>query len=188
MSQNNTISVKAKNIVDNFIDENWSRSNSISRTDIMKHVIVTLYAQMPNAKAELIQPFKDCIFDLREHFTQEEIELIRDEASAIIRYCYEFADVMGHIDFDDDSELVEEIVANDPPYSIYKTPKSLIELCMRLSGRPKENEKVFMPFGDIADYALYNPNAEYKMECEGYPAEKDEIYISNLKSATTRLT
>ena len=108
MSQNNTISVKAKNIVDNFIDENWSRSNSISRTDIMKHVIVTLYAQMPNAKAELIQPFKDCIFDLREHFTQEEIELIRDEASAIIRYCYEFADVMGHIDFDDDSELVEE--------------------------------------------------------------------------------
>ena len=179
MSQNNTISVKAKNIVDNFINKNWSRSNSISRTDVMKHVIVTLYAQIPNAKAELIQPFKDCIFDLSEHFTQEEIELICNEASAIIRYCYEFADVMGHIDFDDDSELVEEIVANDPPYSIYKTPKSLIELCMRLSGRPKENEKVFMPYGDIADYALYNPNAEYKMECEGYPAEKNEIYISN---------
>ena len=58
MSQNNTISVKAKNIVDNFIDENWSRSNSISRTDVMKHVIVTLYAQMPHSKAELIQPFK----------------------------------------------------------------------------------------------------------------------------------
>ena len=179
MSQNNTISVKAKNIVDNFINNNWSRSSSISRTDVMKHTIVTLYAQMPKAKAELIQPFKDCIFDLREHFTQEEIEIISNEASAIIRYCYEFADVMHHIDFDDDSELVEEIVANDPPYSIYKTPKSLIELCMRLSGRPKENEKVFMPYGDIADYAFYNPNAEYKMECEGYPTAKDEIYISN---------
>lgn len=143
MSQNNSISVKAKNIVDNFINNIWRRSSSISRTDVMKHFIVTLYAQMPKAKAELIQPFKDCIFDLKEHFTQEEIEIISNEASAIIRYCYEFADVMHHINFDDDSELVEEIVANDPPYSIYKTPKSLIELCMRLSGRPKENEKSF---------------------------------------------
>ena len=68
MSQNNTISVKAKNIVDNFINKNHGKS-LISRTDVMKHVIVTLYAQMPNAKPELIQPFEDCIFDLREHFT-----------------------------------------------------------------------------------------------------------------------
>lgn len=175
MSQNNTISVKAKNIVDNFINNNWSHSSSISRTDIMKHTIVTLYAQMPKAKAELIQPFKDCIFDLREHFTQEEIEIISNEASAIIRYCYEFADVMHHIDFDDDSELVEEIVANDPPYSIYKTPKSLVDLCMRLSGKPGKGDNVCIPYGDVADYALYNPSAEFHIECEGWPSENGKI-------------
>ena len=176
MSQNNTISVKAKNIVDNFINKNHFKS-LISRTDAMKHVIVTLYAQMPNAKSELIQPFKDCIFDLREHFTQEEIELISNEASAIIRYCYEFADVMGHINFDDDSELVEEIVANDPPYSIYKTPKSLVDLCMRLSGKPGKGDIVCIPYGDVADYALYNPSAEYHIECvdEGWPSENGKI-------------
>ena len=175
MSQNNTISVKTKNIVDNFINENWSRSNSISRTDVMKHVIVTLYAQMPNAKAELIQPFKDCIFDLSEHFTQEEIELISNEASAIIRYCYEFADVMGHIDFDDDSELVEEILVNDPPYSIYKTPKSLVDVCMRLSGKPGKGDNVCIPYGDVADYALYNPSAVFHIECDGWPSENGKI-------------
>lgn len=174
MSQNNTISVKAKNIVDNFINKNHSKS-LISRTDVMKHVIVTLYAQMPNAKSELIQPFKDCIFDLREHFTQEEIELISNEASAIIRYCYEFADVMGHINFDDNSDLVEEIVYNDPPYSIYKTPKSLIDLCMRLSGKPGKGDSVFIPYGDVADYALYNPNAKFHIECVDWSEENGKI-------------
>lgn len=165
MSQNNTISVKAKNIVDNFINKNWSRSNSISRTDVMKHVIVTLYAQMPNAKAELIQPFKDCIFDLSEHFTQEEIELISNEASAIIRYCYEFVDVMGHIDFDDDSELVEEIVSKDEPLNIYKTPESLIELCEKLSGKHGTKDNVYLPYADFSDFALYYPEANYHIEC-----------------------
>ena len=82
MSQNNTISVKAKNIVDNFIHEIWS-GNSISKTDKMKHIIITLYALMPGAKAELLEPFKDCIFDLHEYFTQDEIDVIRDESRRV---------------------------------------------------------------------------------------------------------
>lgn len=46
MSQNNTLSTKAKEIVDNFIkNNNYRRGGKISQTDTMKHVIVTLYSQ-----------------------------------------------------------------------------------------------------------------------------------------------
>lgn len=175
MSQNNTISVKAKNIVDNFINEIWS-GNSISKTDKMKHIIITLYALMPGAKAEFLEPFKDCIFDLHEYFTQDEIDVIRDESRAVIMYCYEFSEVMhGHISLDDNGDLIEEILVDDPPYSIYKTPKSLIELCMRLSGKPGNGANVYIPYGDVADYALYNPSAEFHIECEGWPSENGKI-------------
>lgn len=175
MSQNNTISVKAKNIVDNFINEIWS-GNSISKTDKMKHIIITLYALMPGAKAEFLEPFKDCIFDLHEYFTQDEIDVIRDESRAVIMYCYEFSEVMhGHISLDDNGDLIEEILVDDPPYSIYKTPKSLIELCMRLSGKPGNGANVYIPYGDVADYALYNPSAEFHIECEGWSSENGKI-------------
>lgn len=175
MSQNNTISVKAKNIVDNFINEIWS-GNSISKTDKKKHIIITLYALMPGAKAELLEPFKDCIFDLHEYFTQDEIDVIRDESRAVIMYCYEFSEVMhGHISLDDNGDLIEEILVDDPPYSIYKTPKSLVDLCMRLSGKPGKGDNVCIPYGDVADYALYNPSAEFHIECEGWPSENGKI-------------
>lgn len=178
MSQNITISANAKNIVDNFINENRYCNNRqscpISKTDVMKHVIVTLYSQMPNAKSELIEPFKDCIFDLHDYFTQDEIDVILAEAKAVIMYCHKFADVMGHIDFHEDSILTEEIVDKDAPYSIYKTPESVIELCMRLSGKSGKNDKVIISYGEVADYALYNPNAEYQIECDG-SLEDDHI-------------
>lgn len=182
MSQNNTLSAKAKNIVDKFINENHYRRNksSISQTDVMKHVIVTLYAQMPNAKKELVAPFEDEIFDLHDCFTQEEINIILNECKAVIKYCYAFVEVMSHINFDDDSDLVEEILFDDSPYTIYKTPKSIIELCMRLSGTPQKNDKVFIPYGDVADYAIYAPNAEYHIECEGTEIEG---YIPNAVNA-----
>lgn len=175
MSQNNTISVKAKNIVDNFINEIWS-GNSISKTDKMKHIIITLYALMPGAKAELLEPFKDCIFDLHEYFTQDEIDVIRDESRAVIMYCYEFSEVMhGHISLDDNGDLIEEILVDDPPYSIYKTPKSLVDLCMRLSGKPDKGDNVCILYGDVSDYALYNPSAEFHIECEGWSSENGKI-------------
>ena len=175
MSQNNTISVKAKNIVDNFINKIW-RGKSISKTDKMKHIIITLYALMPGAKAELLEPFKDCIFDLHEYFTQDEIDVIRDESRAVIMYCYEFSEVMyRHIGLDDNGELIEEILVDDPPYSIYKTPKSLVDLCMRLSGKPDKGDNVCILYGDVADYAIYNPSAEFHIECEGWYSENGKI-------------
>ncbi len=182
MSQNVTLSAKAKKIVDNFINKNHynRKENSISRTDVMKHVIVTLYAQMPTAKAELIAPFKDCIFDLHEYFTQEDIDIILKETKEVIKYCYKFSDVMSHINFYEDSEITEDILCDDSPYTIYKTPKSVIELCMRLSGKPQKGDKVLIPYGDVADYTIYAPDAKYLINCEGF---EEEGIISNVVNA-----
>ena len=148
MSQNNTLSAKAKNIVDNFINKNFHKS-SISRTDPLKHVIVTLYAQMPNAKSELVAPFKDCIFDLHTHFSQEEIDILLAECNKVIMYCFKYAanihDSTVHFD-DYDNELLEDIVLNDAPLNIYKTPESLIELCERLSGKHGAKDQIYLPY------------------------------------------
>lgn len=172
MSQNNTLSAKAQNIVDNFIKNNWykpgfGKENPISMTDTMKHVIVTLYAQKPDAKPELIKPFQDCIFDLLKYFTQEEINILMSECGQVILYCYEHAEEMCRINlYDEVNDYIEEILSNDPPLSIYKTPKSYIELCKRLSNKWDTNGKVYLPYADVADFPLYNLNAEYCIECE----------------------
>ena len=168
MSQYNTLSAKAKNIVDNFINKNYHKS-SISRTDVMKHAIVTLYAQMPNAKSELVAPFKDCIFDLHTHFSQEEIDILLVECNKVIMYCFKYAadihDSTVHFD-DYDNELLEDIVSNDVPLNIYKTPESLIELCERLSGKHGAKDQIYLPYADFSDFPLYYPEANYNIECE----------------------
>ena len=192
MSQNNTLSAKAQNIVDNFINMNWDKkhNNPISKTDMMKHVIVTIYAQMPKAKAELIAPFKDCIFDLHDYFTPEEIVILLDECSQVIKYCFDYADEIGHIDFDTtysgSDEIIEDVVFNDPPLNIYKTPKSLIDLCERLSGKPKAGDKVLLLYADFSDYALYHPEANYHIECEDH-AYGQEGELNNYVNAYTQL-
>lgn len=168
MSQNNTLSAKAKNIVDNFINRNRHKS-SISRTDVMKHVIVTLYAQMPNAKSELVASFKDCIFDLHTHFSQEEIDILMAESNKAIRYCFKYADAMydSNVDFNACNDLlVEEIVSEDEPLNIYKTPESLIELCEKLSGKHGAKDQIYLPYADFSDFPLYYPEANYNIECE----------------------
>lgn len=196
MSQNNSLSAKAQNIVDNFINKNWGKrhNNPISQTDVMKHVIITLYAQMPKAKAEKIAPFKDCIFDLHDYFTQEEITILLGECSQVIKYCFDYADEMGHIDFDTtyssneelDEETIEEIVFKDSPLNIYKTPKSLIDLCERLSGKPKAGDKVLLPYADFSDYALYHPEANYHIECEDH-AYGQEGELNNYVNAYAQI-
>lgn len=172
MPQNNTLSGKAQNIVDNFIKNNkyklgFGKRASISMMDAMKHVIVSLYAQKPDAKPDLVEPFKDCIFDLRDFFTQEEVDILMSECGQVILYCYEHDEEMyGFNLYDDNNEYIEEILSNDPPLNIYKTPKSYIDLCMRLSNKWNTKGKIYLPYADVADFPLYNPDAEYCIECK----------------------
>ena len=182
MSQNNTLSAKAKNIVDNFINKNYHKS-SISKTDVMKHAIVTLYAQMPNAKSELVAPFKDCIFDLHTHFSQEEIDILLAECKKVIMYCFKYAadihDSTVHFD-DYDNELLGDIVSEDAPLNIYKTPESLIELCERLSGKHGAKDQIYLPYADFSDFPLYYPEANYNIECENiYVNSYAQILLSS---------
>lgn len=179
MSQNNTLSTKAKEIVDNFIkNNNCRRGSKISKTDTMKHVIVTLYSQKPDAKAELLEPFKDCIFNLHDHFTQEDIDVLVAECGHVIKYCYEKSEWMSNISvggYGDDG-FIEEMLSNDPPLNIYKTPKSYLDLCTRLSGRRKAKERIYLPYGEVPDFALYNPDAEYYIECKNESCDDDSQF------------
>lgn len=177
MSQNNALSAKVQNILNKFIDNN-RYNKAISRTDIMKHVIVSLYAQMPGAKEELVAPFRYCVHDLHSYFTQEEIDAIMQECSKAIMYCLRFSGKMGRMRFDDNSELAEEILSYDVPLNIYKTPECVIDLCTRLSGSRHAGEKVYMPYSDFADYPLYCPEAEYRIECEDCSVGDEEPYGS----------
>lgn len=179
MSQNNTLSAKAQEIVDNFINKNRFHSK-ISNTDVMKHFIITLYAQSPKAKPELIEPFKDCIFHLHDYFTQEEIDVLIAEYRQVIKYCFDNSDKTYSVYSEyciDRNDTIEEMIGYDPLVHPYKTPKYLIELSMRLSGKRKDNENVYLPYTEIADYALYNPNARYHVESIGKYTIGDETTI-----------
>lgn len=162
MLQNNILSVEAKNIVDNFIAK-YKDTDAISVTDKMKFVIITLYSQVKNAKSELLEHFKDCIVDLHDFFTQEEIDILMAECDKVIMYCYEQSDKLM-LYAPTFRNFFNTDVRQDKDFNINRIPKSLITLCTKLSGERKKNERVYLPYSEIADYALYNPIAEYRVE------------------------
>ena len=142
MSQFETLSVAGRNIIDNYLSGIKSIfSNNKDR------LVVSLYAQLPDAKSEVLNILKSYTINLEKCFSKDELAILHEECKAAIRYCYSRKDP--------DLGMIRP--SADHPMQI---PESVLELCNSIL-EVKEGSNIFLPYSALAQFALQNPNCNY---------------------------
>ena len=142
MSQFETLSVAGRNIIDNYL--NGIKSIFSNNKD---RLVVSLYAQLPDAKSEVLNILKSYTIKLEKCFSKDELAILQEECKAAIRYCYSRKDP--------DLGMIRP--AADHPMQI---PESVLELCNSIL-EVKEGSNIFLPYSASAQFALQNPNCNY---------------------------
>ena len=111
MSQFEILSVAGRNIIDNYL--NGIKSIFSNNKD---RLVVSLYAQLPDAKSEVLNILKSYTINLEKCFSKDELGILQEECKAAIRYCYSRKDP--------DLGMIRP--SADHPMQI---PESVLELC-----------------------------------------------------------
>lgn len=142
MSQFKTLSVAGRNIIDNYL--NGIKSIFSNNKD---RLVVSLYAQLPDVKSEVLNILKSYTIDLEKCFSKDELAILQEECKAAIRYCYSRKDP--------DLGMIRP--SADHPMQI---PESVLELCNSIL-EVKEGSNIFLPYSASAQFAMLNPNCNY---------------------------
>ena len=142
MSQFKTLSVAGRNIIDNYL--NGIKSIFSNNKD---RLVVSLYAQLPDVKSEVLNILKSYTIDLEKCFSKDELAILLAECKAAIRYCYSRKYP--------DSGMIRP--SADHPMQI---PESVLELCNSIL-EVKEGSNIFLPYSASAQFAMLNPNCNY---------------------------
>ena len=142
MSQCETLSVAGRNIIENYL--NGIKSIFSNNKD---RLVVSLYAQLPDAKSEVLNILKSYTINFEKCFSKDELAILQKECKAAIRYCYSRKDP--------DLGMIRP--SADHPMQI---PESVLELCNSIL-EVKEGSNIFLPYSASAQFALQNPNCNY---------------------------
>lgn len=142
MSQFEILSVAGRNIIDNYL--NGIKSIFSNNKD---RLVVSLYAQLPDAKSEVLNILKSYTINLEKCFSKDELGILQEECKAAIRYCYSRKDP--------DLGMIRP--SADHPMQI---PESVLELCNSIL-EVKKGSNIFLPYSASAQFALQNPNCIY---------------------------
>ena len=83
MSQFESLSVAGRNIIENYL--NGIKSIFSNNKD---RLAVSLYAQLPDAKSEVLNILKSYTINFEKCFSKDELAILQEECKAAIRYCY----------------------------------------------------------------------------------------------------
>lgn len=150
MTQFTVLTSEAKTIVVNFF--NAQMKNSIF-CEPNKQLMVSLYSLMPEADLDVIGKLKQYIISLSVFFKESEINLLKSEYPAVVKFCYDNKDYAG--------------VASRRGEDIF-VPQSLVDLCMSIA-EPKSGSSVFVPYSGDGSFAYH------VSDCMVDGFEKDEI-------------
>ena len=153
------LSAESKDIIFNLFPKLRGRS-IISDTD--KQLMVSLYATMPFAKAEVLEILGRYKVNLAEFLTSEEIVVLQNEYSAVIPFCFQRTDL-------DRNAIVHGIDG------VLHLPVSLVELCMEMA-EDTANKSVYLPYSGDGSFALYCEGASVK----GFEVSEDSWAISQI--------
>ncbi len=142
MSQFDNLSAAGCTIVNNYL-------NGIKAIfgNKKEKLVVSLYAQLPEAQPEVLNILKSYTIDLEKCFSKDELAILQEECKAAIRYCYSRKDP--------DLGMIRP--SADHPMQI---PESVLELCNSIL-EVKEGSNIFLPYSASAQFALQNPNCNY---------------------------
>ncbi|MCQ2263710.1 MAG: hypothetical protein MJZ70_05445 [Bacteroidales bacterium] len=136
MTQFSVLTSEAKAIVVNFFN---TQTNKSIFCEPNKQLMVSLYSLMPEADTKVIGILKQHIVSLSEFLQDSEIDILKSEYPAVVRFCYDHKDYAG-VASRRDNELL--------------FPQSLIDLCMSLS-EPKHGCSVLVPYSGDGSFAYH---------------------------------
>lgn len=133
MTQFTVLTSEAKAIVVSFLN-----SQSIF-SEPNKRLMVSLYSLMPGANPKVIGILNKYRVSLSDHFRESDIELLKSEYPAVVKYCYDLNNCGGVASVRADKQFL---------------PQSLIELCMGIA-EPKAGSSVLVPYSGDGSFAYH---------------------------------
>lgn len=136
MTHFSVLSQKAQAIVINFFNTQMKKSIFCEPS---RQLMVSLYSLMPGADSKVIGILNEYKISLSDHFQKSEIELLKSEYSAVVKFCYDHKDY-GDVLTKRNGELF--------------IPQSLIDLCMNIA-EPKAGSSVLVPYSGDGSFAYH---------------------------------
>lgn len=136
MTQFVALTSEAKAIVTNFFNAQ-KKSNVFCESH--KQLMASLYALMSDINPKVKSILEQYVVSLFDFMSESEINLLKSEYSAVIRFCYD------NREFGDVARLNE---------GEQFTPKSLIDLCMDIA-EPKAGSSVLVPYTGDGSFAYH---------------------------------
>lgn len=133
---------------------NRSRAKSPFDSNIFKKLLISVYAHTENADVSLLAILEKYMIDLADYYTSQEIDILVAEFSSLAIYCHQYDEI-----FYTQSDYLKKLegVRSEKLSYNFKTPKSLVELCLKMSDC-KANSHIYLPFAGTCPFALYQKN------------------------------
>ena len=136
MTQFSVLTPETKAIVVNFFNAQMKKSIFCEPS---KQLMVSLYRLMPEADLKVTSILKQYIVSLPDHFHKSQIDILKSEYSAVVKFCYDHKDYAGISTRRSDEFYI---------------PQSLIDLCMSIA-EPKTGSSVFVPYSGDGSFAYH---------------------------------
>ena len=136
MTQFSVLTPETKTVVVNFFNVQMKKSLF---SEPNKQLMVSLYSLMPEADPKVIGILNQYIVSLTDLISESDIDLLKSEYTAVIKFCYDHKDYAGISSRRNDE---------------FHIPQSLIDLCMGIA-MPKAGSSVLVPYSSDGSFAYH---------------------------------
>lgn len=136
MTQFSVLTPETKAVVVNFFNAQMKKSVFCEPN---KQLMVSLYSLMPEANSKVIDILNQYIVSLSSLISESDIDLLKSEYTAVIKYCYDHKGNASVISRRGDEQFM---------------PQSLIDLCMRIA-KPNAGSRVLVPYSGDGSFAYH---------------------------------
>lgn len=157
MVQVSNLSSRVKGIVSDYYNV---VANKHFADNIYKRLLVSLYSVRKDADQKVVSVLENFRFELSEYFTDSEISDLQNEYKQVAMFCYQNENMY----YAKNTDVLTKGAYMSGNVD-FTTPKSVVELCLKLADC-KEGSRVYLPFAGLGSFAL-----NQKVECKYDTAE-----------------
>lgn len=149
MTQFVSLSSKVQTLVNHYV--NLSRAKSPFDDNILKKLLISVYSRTADADTELLHILEKYLIDLGDYYTDDDINILLSEYSALAMYCHQHDDIFY-------SPLSDRESPRNTGFKVgvsdFLTPIDLVSLCLKIADC-KADSNIYLPFAGTCSFALY---------------------------------
>lgn len=144
-----SLSSKAQTLVNHYV--NLSRAKSPFDDNILKKLLISVYSRTANADTELLHILEKYLIDLGDYYTDDEIDILLSEYSALAMYCHQHDDIF----YSSSGNRRKSMIAGfQSGVSDFLAPIDLVNMCLKIADC-KTDSNIYLPFAGTCSFALY---------------------------------